>query len=930
MANVPVMSSETAAVDGDRKSRLAGLVLASMVVVVMLLLNLPYDYVEVEAISFGGMELDDRGVAYASSEMPRMAGWPVRFSIEYGESPQRESRHWSTIGLLANAFFAFCLAGAVYGFVRLRKQQTSSAPDQSKTGKLFDACIASAILIVPLLVVAWSYRTAYMHKRLATKLLRNTSAEMSCWVPKVIAGQVPSGLMRPFQRLRSVRIIGPDQQAIDRLVRVRSLVALHCFGGEFDSASIEQLADRPHFNSLQLFRRELTESDMDAIAKLRWLTVLNLASSNLDGKLLRRIDGMDRLQAVNLRGTPLKLSNIGKPKWSATVRQLRLTRPPVGVSDSLEIDGWPELRRLSATRTSVTLNRSAFNLRLVNLPELNQLFLDRVQMHSVTLRQVPRLPSIDEGGSLVEYLMGTDVAYPCQVWMNRLDIDGADSLTRIGCYVTDLKMMSIRNVPNLRRITLGSYFETSLGTLPPQPVDPVHRQGWLQMIGSLDGPAKVELFGLPMDGSDLSPLANNARIRHLGLGASGVSFDQIRDLEGMQQLESLDLGACPLEEDQLGWVLDKFPKLRELTVNGSSLARFDPTGRERLRTIRTSPLKQIQDIRIVDLPLLKTFIVTAQTPKQMEIRNAQSLRGLIIQAPWPKQCSISGLRDLDCFLGGGEAIDDEVMDAILECTKLDQLTLAYPSISRQKLCDVGQLYRLSVLAIPGADVDDEVTSHWNRLSSLWDLNLNDTSVSAATIAWASSIEPLRRLSLNRVELDREAIAALHHLRQVSELHLAGTSVAFHDLAPLLKIGNLEVLNLSGQQVDDQFITLLANASSLRHLILRDSDVSIEQLQQMLQNNPALYVETRPSDGELSEELIAQLSQRSQSVEQHFSSGWRNLIRMRSSTPWQYGRQPRDDESPELEPAAAADPPAVVGMIDRRIFLPHAVDGQALK
>jgi hypothetical protein len=930
MTNVAVMPNEEETVSAERRSRIAGVVLASIAVVVMGLLNLPYDFAEVEGKWIGGLELEDRGEAYMPVELPRMAGWPVRYSVEYGEQPVRELRYWSTPGLLVNIGFTLCLAAGVYGFLQLRSRRTSTALDQGRTRKLFDVCIASAILLVPLAVVAWGYRTAYLHQRLASRLAGSGNAYMSCWLPKPIADQVPGGLMQSFRRLRTVQIVAADQHGIDRLVDVSSLVSLHCLGGDFDSSAIDRLGNKIHFSSLRLYGRSLSDADLEAIAKLRWLTVLDLSRSNLDGDMLRRLDGLQRLTAVNLRSTPLPLAELGQPQWSATVQELNLSRPRVGIAGSLDIDGWPLLRRLSITRNSVTLNASPLAVRLANLPALEQLHLDRVQKHSLALHNVPRLSRIEDAGSLMEILMGTETSYPGQTWVDRLEIDGADSLTEIGCFVRDLQSMSIRGVPNLRRIALSSYLETMLGSLTPQPVGTARCQRWIHEIGALDGPGDVDFFGLNVVGSDLSPLVGNSRIRHLRLGASGISFQQVRELEGMQQLESLDLGACPLEEDQLSWILDTFSKLEKLTVNGASLARFDPTGRQHLRTIRTSPLDRIEDIRIVDLPLLKTFIATSQTPQRMEIRNAQSLRGLIIEAPWPKNYSISGLRDLECFLGGGEAIDDEVMEVILQCRKLDQLTLAYTSISPDKLRETGQLYRLSVLALPGAEIDDEVTSHWRRLTALWDLNLDDTSISVATIAWASNIEPLRRLSLNRVELNAAAIDALGELRQLSELHLAGTAASIEKLKPLFQAGNLEVLNLSGQRVDSEFIDALATADSLRHLILHGSDVDAESLQRMLASNPSLYIELGGVPEFDSEDLAADLNRRALLAQRHLNSGWRHLIQMRGGTRWRYDRADEKNAERDGSRLRTTVLSSAIGMIDRQVFRPSPLEGQSFK
>ncbi len=342
-------------------------------------------------------------------------------------------------------------------------------------------------------------------------------------------------------------------------------------------------------------------------------------------------------------------------------------------------------------------------------------------------------------------------------------------------------------------------------------------------MGNGDGPSTLDLTGLPLSHADLSPLTNNTRIRHLRIRDTGISFDQVQQLAEMKQIEKLDISTCRLEADQLTWILEQFPKLKNLSIDGAGLERFDLTVNKHLKWIHVSPLENASEVRIVDFPSLDGFITMSRAPEQLEIRNAHSLRGLALQEPWPKHAKVSGLRDLEWFAGGGEAIDDELIDVLLECGSLDQLTLAYTSISPQKAAEIGQLHKLSMLVITGAEIDDEVTANWHKLKSLWEVNLDDTSISVGTIAWLSRLESLRRLSLNRVPLSNEAADALCEVRQISELHLAGVSIEADKLGRILSNSHIESLNLSGQTVDAELVDAIVGAKALKHLVLHDSE-----------------------------------------------------------------------------------------------------------
>ena len=234
----------------------------------------------------------------------------------------------------------------------------------------------------------------------------------------------------------------------------------------------------------------------------------------------------------------------------------------------------------------------------------------------------------------------------------------------------------------------------------------------------------------------------------------------------------------------------------------------------------------------------------SETPEHLEIRGCGAIRGLVVESEWPEESVVSGLRQLTWFAGGGLALDNKILEQLLRCTSLDKMTLAYASLSKDNLGQIGEMPQLSVLILPGADLDDEITKQWTGLQSLWEVNLDDTNVSLGTLAWLSSIGSLRSLSLNRVPLE-DSIAtedALSGLGQLSELHLAGVPIRPVRLAGLLSFGNLEVLNLSDSKIGPPTVDVLCSAKGLKLLVLHNCDLDRSSLQRILQANPELFVD----------------------------------------------------------------------------------------
>jgi len=218
------------------------------------------------------------------------------------------------------------------------------------------------------------------------------------------------------------------------------------------------------------------------------------------------------------------------------------------------------------------------------------------------------------------------------------------------------------------------------------------------------------------------------------------------------------------------------------------------------------------------------------------------------------------------------------MDELLNCRRLDQLTIAYGSLSREKLKQIGEFGKLTLLVVPGGDIDDDVTAQWVGLDSLWEVNLDDTKVSAATIGWLSRQKSLRRFSLNRVPLNQSALDGLAELTQVSELRLAGCDFPIQALQPLLERGNLESLDLSGRPIDEELVQLLRGRHSLTQLVLHDSDVRPELLEQIMKDNEELYVNLGETPGSVSDELASELQRRGLLVRRDYSRGWQSAFR----------------------------------------------------
>ncbi len=861
-----------------RKNRIGGGVLAVTVIVLFAVANLPFDYVERNGDWVGSWQTSDGGAIRYANAMPTMAGWPFRYWVRYELQDRTEDRYWSSLSLFANLVAAVVCGTLVFSFLQLRHRAIESARNRRFTQRMFDATVAVAIVSLPLVVFGLAARTHAQHRRFVERASRFGNCQLSCWLPEPFAASFPAGLVDAWTRVRYVKLFNPDDRIVREAASLATLTGFDFRGGQYDADSLNGFLSSHHCATARITYRELDDQLLSSLLELPWLVELGLNGTNLDSEMFHRFDNVQHLRWVDVQETKIELSRLGKPQWSQSAELLRFPRPRRGTSDSLSLSGWPRLRRLTVDRRSVRSNGSTLTLRFSHLPKFETLVVDRVQKHALTCTDLPQFKGIFEDVEVLFFERGRQSAVPCMTWLTALQIDGAASLTEISCFARDLESLSIRNAPALRRLKLGSYLVSAGDEIRSfETVDAQHCQSWIDHLGGGDGPVRVELIALPLAGIDLSPLVNNSRIRHLRLTKTGVSFEQIKSLDGMTQLETLDLHDCRLEQGDFAWLINRFPLLRDLRVDTALIKKFELTQGDRLQSLTTTTFQQLSDLRVVDVPDLIFDLHMVLAPQRLVIRNAPSLRGIAVEQPWPGGAELSGLRDLEWFLAGGAKLDDAIVDALFECDEVDRLMLAHTSISKERLSALGKFSRLSSLIVPGALVDDDVTAHWKSMTMLQELNLDDSAVSEGTFRWLAGIESLRRLSVNRISLTDTAAIALSGLTQLSELRIADATLNPRPLITLLNAGVLERLDVSGTPMKQDLVDAICRCPSMKWLTVHRGQISEDLLQQLIAANSGLVIDVGAAAERYSKETIAALTERFEQARFGPSSEWIGVV-----------------------------------------------------
>ncbi|TWT50732.1 hypothetical protein Pla22_34750 [Rubripirellula amarantea] len=851
-----------------------GILFVVMVMAIMVAANLPYEFAQLDEQG-GGVMSQSAPRFLPSPEMPVMAGWPFRYSVYYNEDIQLFGKNenfangayrvWSLPKLLANLSLFVLVAAFLFVIVQIRERRIFRSSRPRATRAFFDFAFAASIIAVPALVLGNFYWVRQTHVQTMLSLSEKCSMEESVWVPRAFARHVPSYIRPMFSRLRRIRAYRLPDEELRIVSQVKTLTDFESIDGKFDGELLSRFRDHTHLNSVRLTRHVLDSDDLQRIASLPYLRKLSLNRSGFTDEAFSQLNSCQGITHLDVAETPLTLSTINNPGWSQSVETLYLPRPRSGKADSLKISGWPRLSKIFVSRRQRVSNEQVLELDFRDLPSLQSIRLDRLQKHSLTLINLPVLREIEDAPEMESAMAMSSFSenqwLAGSLWVVSVNLDGLPSLKSLDLHVSDLEKISLGDLSNLQDLALGAYQMSSQQGLRKADADPEVCQAIITMLSEGTGPTSVYFNSLPLGDLDLSSLSQNKRIRSLSISESGISFEQVKSLDQMDELTSLFIAGCSLADDGVAWILDHFPKLKHLNVECGLLKRLDIASQNRLTKFSSPALEEIEHFRILDQPLLEGEFRIANTPELMQILNAPKLKGLAFEQPWQPNFKLSGLRDIEWFAAGGRAFNDEMLDVVLVCPRLERLTVAYPTLSPDALRKVGEIPRMTILSLPGAGVTDEVTASWSRLSTLWEVNLDDNSIGQGTLAWLAGIPSLRTASLNRISFDDETRAALRELRQVTNLSLQDADLDADALRPLLRNDALEFLDLSGVQLSDDMVTELNANRSLKILRVADCGLSDEQSTRLTESDPGRYVifhRERPTERFLTSSMVADL------------------------------------------------------------------------
>jgi len=380
-------------------------------------------------------------------------------------------------------------------------------------------------------------------------------------------------------------------------------------------------------------------------------------------------------------------------------------------------------------------------------------FLDRIRFHDPGLDEIRGLVNLKELVLRQAGVKGRSLG----------PFHKLEALDVTLCPLGDEGLSSVKGMPGLRRLWAGDTLITDAG---------------LPHLSALRDLEDLDLHGTQISDRGLVHLNALMRLRKLNLMGTGVTDAGLEQLGSLVNLEELNLYRTRITNAGL----DRLKRLKALRQVDLRYTRTTAAGVEALHAALPS----------ASLLSLET---TARAGSQAHQKHPAGKSDAAV-AHWVRS------------LGGS---------AVMEGSRLVELSLAATGVSDEQLKDLSGLRHLRKLNLEATEISDLGVRHLARLSELTELSLNSTTVSDAGLARLAGMRKLRRLSLDNTYIEGLGVVHLQTLKELADLSLRGSPVKDAGVAELSRIPSIRRLSLAYSDITSQGMAHLESLPALTEL-----------------------------------------------------------------------------------------------------------------
>ncbi|MBL9161307.1 MAG: hypothetical protein JNL18_01050 [Planctomycetaceae bacterium] len=484
---------------------------------------------------------------------------------------------------------------------------------------------------------------------------------------------------------------------------------------------------------------------------------------------------------------------------------------PLSTVDALQDDDLRHLRALAEVKQLTLEARDAFTdegmAYLSNLTKLQSLNLRRTRINGSGLASLKHLPDLRD----------IDLSYCSQLANDSLvhlvECPSLESLTldQWGRHRTldDKWKHALRHRRAYREVNI--------------PIDDELAQNRggvdntaLQHIGRIKSLRRLSLRLSSLTDAGLTALQGLQQLEELDLSYTTVSGDGLRALARLPNLRRLVLDFTYLGDEDLSVIKD-FPQLIDLSIRGTGVGDIGVAALSTAVNLRRLNLEStaVSDRGLRHLGQLSRLEELHLKGAEVTLQGAAALTAALPQFSWQKALLITGLARAD------------------EQGEIVGLDLRRQLVSDDELRNISRFGTLRFLDVSNSQITDQGLAEVAKLSALESLHLANTSVTDAGIAKLADNRSLKMLTVDNTRVTLAGVLGLfieHQGRSCEDalmatrrltasatgrkVDLRGLAASGTSLKSLLTVPDVRDLFVDGGQLNDDALSIIASHASL--------------------------------------------------------------------------------------------------------------------
>jgi len=480
--------------------------------------------------------------------------------------------------------------------------------------------------------------------------------------------------------------------------------------------------------------------------------------------------------------------------------------------DLRQLREFPHLQRLTLEARDALSDEALAHL--ADLAELQRLSLCRTRINGTGLVFLKKLPALQE----------LDLSYCRQLAVDSL-VHLAECQS-LGTLSLDQRGNRSANDDNWRQALRIRAWDRGHGDAQLAENRGEVGDEALMHLGRIKSLHRLSLRLSSLTDAGLASLQGLQQLEELDLSYTAVSGDGLRALATLPKLKRLVLDFTYVVDEDLA-ILKDFPQLVDLSLRGTPVGDVGVTALAAAVNLRRLNLDKtvVTDLGLPQLEQLSRLEELHLAGAEVTFKGASALSSWLPQFSWQESLLLTEIarandqREIVALDLRQQVLSDDDLERIADIEKLRALYVSNSTITDQGLAHLSKCHDLDTLDLKGTEVTDEGLVQLGENRALKTLIIDDTAVTLAAI-----VHLLVEVHGHTVA---ESLTAIHRMaidNSGRKVDFRGLDASVDDLKTLQTIPDIRTLFVDGNQLNDEAASIIAANPSLEAIWLEGGTI----------------------------------------------------------------------------------------------------------